>query len=104
MHQTGHIECRKITASFSTFQNEKRYIVSKFEGFHMQCPNTPPILIDCQYTYPQYAASYLLTETIGTATEAIFVENNTTHAVPLLLDCLKQQGLTPDDVKYLIIT
>jgi glyoxylase-like metal-dependent hydrolase (beta-lactamase superfamily II) len=59
-----------------------------------------PITIDCHYLQPQVAAAYLLVEN----DEAVFVETNTTHAVPYLLDALRKQNLSPDQVKYLIIT
>ena len=48
-----------------------------------------PILIDCDYVYPEFAAAYLLVE----GKSAAFVENNTTHAVPRLLAALQKQGL-----------
>ena len=60
----------------------------------------PVVLIDCEYQGPRHAASYLLTS----QGKAAFVENNTQFAVPLLLDALRAQGLTPEDVAYLIIT
>ena len=62
--------------------------------------NESVFTIDCQYIRPQFAAAYLIVED-GRAT---FVENNTTHAVPLLLEALKKQGLTGEQVDYLIIT
>ncbi len=59
-----------------------------------------PFLIDCNYLYPQVAAAYLIQE----GDQAVFIENNTTHSVPLLLEALKKQGLHPDQVRYLIVT
>ncbi|MCR9142173.1 MAG: MBL fold metallo-hydrolase [bacterium] len=58
------------------------------------------ITIDCDYVYPGAAAAYLIVE----GDRAAFVENNTTHAVPRLLAALKDQGLTPEQVDYAIIT
>ena len=58
------------------------------------------ITIDCEYGYPRFTAAYLIVD----QGRAVFVENNTTHAVPLLLKALKEQGLTPDCVDYAIIT
>lgn len=58
------------------------------------------ITIDCDYLFPQYAASYLLIE----GDRAAFIENNTVHAVPRLLSALKQAGLTPEQVEYVVIT
>jgi len=56
--------------------------------------------IDCGYIEPQFACAYLMRE----GDEALFVENNTAHAVPQLLAALAQQGLRPEQVRYLIIT
>ncbi len=59
-----------------------------------------PITIDCQYLLPRFAAACLLIEN----GEATFVETNTTHALPHLLDALKQAGLSTAAVKHVIIT
>jgi glyoxylase-like metal-dependent hydrolase (beta-lactamase superfamily II) len=59
-----------------------------------------PITIDCQYIRPQFAAAFLIQE----SKKALFIENNTSHSVPILLAELARQGLTPNDVEYLIIT
>jgi glyoxylase-like metal-dependent hydrolase (beta-lactamase superfamily II) len=56
--------------------------------------------IDCDYVYPRFAASFLMVE----GKEALFVENNTAHSLPRLLEALKTHGLTPGQVRYLIIT
>jgi len=58
------------------------------------------ITIDCQYREPEHAASYLLIEN----GRAAFIENNTVHAVPILLDALGQRGLSPANVDHIIIT
>ena len=58
------------------------------------------IPIDCNYVYPGAASAYLMIE----GERAAFIENNTTHAVPLLLDALNQAGLSPEQVEYAIIT
>ncbi len=58
------------------------------------------ITIDCLYERPRHAASYLIIE----KGEAAFVETNTVHAVPILLDALKQNGLTPEQVRHVIVT
>jgi glyoxylase-like metal-dependent hydrolase (beta-lactamase superfamily II) len=50
--------------------------------------------------YPRFAASFLMTD----GKEALFVENNTAHSVPKLLEALRQEGLKPEQVRYLIIT
>jgi len=58
------------------------------------------ITIDCQYIQKEFAASYLRIE----GEQAVFIETNTTHSVPLLLKQLKDEGLDPENVKYVIIT
>jgi glyoxylase-like metal-dependent hydrolase (beta-lactamase superfamily II) len=57
--------------------------------------------IDCHYTgAPGVAAAYLMIE----GEEAAFVETNTNLAVPRLLAALAQQGMTPEQVRWVIIT
>src|SRR4051812_2894369 len=56
--------------------------------------------IDCNYLAPEFAASYLLHQD----GQAAFVDNNTAHAVPLLLAQLRREGLAPEQVAYVIIT
>ncbi|MCB1189149.1 MAG: MBL fold metallo-hydrolase [Leptospiraceae bacterium] len=56
--------------------------------------------IDCNYVYPQIAASFLLKE----GGNAVFIENNTSHSVPYLVKELENQKLTKEKVKYLIVT
>ena len=57
--------------------------------------------IDTEYIgLPQMTAAYLLVD----GTEAAFVETNTTHAVPRLLASLADCNLTPQDVKFVVIT
>jgi len=58
------------------------------------------ITVDCLYERPRHAASFLIVE----GGEAAFVETNTVHAVPILLETLKQQGRTPEQVRYIIVT
>lgn len=62
--------------------------------------NSIPIIIDCNYIKPLFAASYLLIEN----RKAIFIETNTSHSVPILLNQLYKNDLTPDDVHYIIVT
>jgi len=66
----------------------------------MKDPDKSIITIDCEYLYPRIAAAYLILE----GDEAMFVENNTTHAVPLLLSALKKAGFKPEQVRYAAIT
>jgi glyoxylase-like metal-dependent hydrolase (beta-lactamase superfamily II) len=49
---------------------------------------------------PEHAAAYLLIEDEGAA----FIDNNTAHALPYLLGALRDNGLGPDDLKYIIPT
>lgn len=57
--------------------------------------------IDTLYTEtPQVASAYLVIE----GEEAAFVETNTSLAVPRLLAALEAHGLSPDAVRYVIIT
>ena len=58
------------------------------------------ITIDCLYERPRHAASFLMVED----GEAAFVETNTVHAVPILLDALGQKGVAPERVRYIIVT
>lgn len=56
--------------------------------------------IDCEYVMPNVAAAYLL----HCGEKACFIDNNTNHAVPLLLEALKNNKYRPEDVAYIIIT
>lgn len=56
--------------------------------------------IDCDYTMPRYACAYLLIH----EGRAAFVENNTVHAVPRMLEALARHGLSPEAVDWCIIT
>ncbi|MDY6935591.1 MAG: MBL fold metallo-hydrolase [Spirochaetota bacterium] len=58
------------------------------------------ITIDCHHFFPEVAAAYLLIE----GRRAAFIENNTQYAVPRLLSALREHGLKPEDVEYIIIT
>ncbi len=63
------------------------------------------ITIDCNYIKPQYASSYLLIDDNDPSqAQAAFIDNNTTHCVPQLLQTLKNQGLSPEQVRYVIVT
>jgi glyoxylase-like metal-dependent hydrolase (beta-lactamase superfamily II) len=58
------------------------------------------VTIDCGYTRPQFAAAYLVHD----GKRALFIDNNTTHSVPRLLEALRSAGLTAEAVVYVIIT
>jgi len=59
-----------------------------------------PLLVDCFYSRPEFAGAYLLQED----QEGLFIENNTVHALGFLLEALSKRGLTPHQVKFLIVT
>jgi len=58
------------------------------------------ITIDCEFMYPQFAACYLIIED----DKAVFIDNNTSFAVPLLLDRLQKERVSPYSVEYIIVT
>lgn len=58
------------------------------------------VTIDCHYLKPKFAAAFLLIHK-GRAT---FIENNTTHAVPHILNALEKYEIQPEKVDYLIVT
>ncbi len=58
------------------------------------------ITIDCNYIEKEIAASFLMIE----GREAAFIENNTSHSVPSLLQELEKNGIKREDVRFLIIT
>ncbi len=58
------------------------------------------VTIDCHYVYPEFAAAYLRVS----KGRALFVDNNTYHAVPYLLQALEREALKPEDVEYVIVT
>lgn len=57
-------------------------------------------VIDCNYVEPGLACAYLVID----GDRAIFVENNTNSAVPLLLEALREEGVSREAVDYIIIT
>jgi len=57
--------------------------------------------IDCEYTdRPGIAAAYLIQD----AGQAAFIETNTALAVPTLLAALADEGLAPEQVRWIVIT
>ena len=59
------------------------------------------VTIDTQYLgRPGLAAAFLIVE----GDRAAFVENNTVHAVPRMLEALSRAGLAPEQVEYAIVT
>jgi glyoxylase-like metal-dependent hydrolase (beta-lactamase superfamily II) len=57
-------------------------------------------VIDCHYQFNQFAAAFLQVKN----GRAVFIENNTSHAVPYLLEALKNRGTTEQSVDYLMVT
>ena len=58
------------------------------------------ITIDSHYIAPERMSVFLVLE----GDRCAFVDNNTVHAVPLLLQALRDAGRAPEDVDYLIVT
>ena len=56
--------------------------------------------IDCHYLFPRFAAAFLRVE----SGRAVFIENNTTRALPFLLAALEAQNVSLDKVDYLMVT
>lgn len=56
--------------------------------------------VDAEYVRPGHAASHLIIDN----GRAAFVDVGTHFSVPYLLAALRQKGLTPDQVDYLLIT
>src|SRR5690606_24875289 len=56
--------------------------------------------IDSGYVRPGFAACYLRIQ----GDEAAFVETNTSHAVPRLLDALREEGMAPEQVRWIVVT
>ncbi|NBX76311.1 MAG: MBL fold metallo-hydrolase [Proteobacteria bacterium] len=57
-------------------------------------------VIDCHYRFPRFAAAFLRVKN----ERAIFVENNTNHAIPYLIRALKDKNVEEQSVDYLIVT
>ena len=58
------------------------------------------IVVDCKYVESEFAAAYLLIH----EGRGFFVECNTNHAIPYLVDAAGREGLTPDQIVGLLIT
>ncbi len=58
------------------------------------------IPVDCNYVEEEFATAYLLIEN----DRGFFVECNTNHAIPYLLEAVKKEGLTPDQIEGLLVT
>jgi len=56
--------------------------------------------IDTGFLRPGFDASNLIVE----GQEAAFVDVGTSHAVPVLREVLRQKNISPEDVKYIIVT
>jgi glyoxylase-like metal-dependent hydrolase (beta-lactamase superfamily II) len=56
--------------------------------------------IDADPAHPEFVASYLRVA----GDECAFIDTNTAHSVPLLLDALAAHGLSPHAVRYVIVT
>ncbi len=58
------------------------------------------ITIDCHYGGPEFASAYLIVEN----GRAAFVDTNTVHALPYLLEALDAAGVACDAVDYVVVT
>ena len=58
------------------------------------------VTVDCDYILPGLACAYLR----GEGNEAAFIETNTAHAAPKLMDALAREGLEPAQVKWIVVT
>ena len=58
------------------------------------------LTIDSGYVRPGFAACYLRVQ----GDEAAYVETNTSHAVPKLLEALQAEGLSPEQVRWIVVT
>lgn len=56
--------------------------------------------IDCQYLKNEFASAYLMIE----QDEALFIDNNTNSAIPILLNSMQESNIKNEDIRYLIIT
>lgn len=56
--------------------------------------------IDAHYVRPENAASHMIIEN----GKAVFIDVGTTYSKDYLLDAVRQNNLTPDDVRYIIVT
>lgn len=56
--------------------------------------------MDCKYVESEFAAAYLLID----GDRGFFVECNTNHAIPHLMEAAVREGLTPDRIVGLLIT
>ena len=56
--------------------------------------------IDCDPVTPEFTAAYLRVS----GGECAFLETHTSHALPRLLGALRDHALSPDDVRWVVIT
>jgi glyoxylase-like metal-dependent hydrolase (beta-lactamase superfamily II) len=58
------------------------------------------IVVDCKYVESEFAAAYLLID----GGRGFFIECNTNHAIPLLVEAVHAAGLSPEQIEGLLIT
>ncbi len=56
--------------------------------------------MDCKYVENEFAAAYLLVD----GDRGFFIECNTNHALPHLVQAARSEGLSPDQIEGLLIT
>src|SRR5688572_25853661 len=59
-----------------------------------------PVVVDCDYILPQFAACFILEE----QGELAVIETNTNQAVPRILSQIEKMGFTSADVRWIIVT
>jgi glyoxylase-like metal-dependent hydrolase (beta-lactamase superfamily II) len=57
--------------------------------------------LDAEPARPGFVAAYLRTTPSG---ELAFIETNTAHSLPILLEALRARALSPEAVRYVIVT
>ncbi|UJR78493.1 MBL fold metallo-hydrolase [Sandaracinus amylolyticus] len=58
------------------------------------------VTVDCDYVMPGLACAYLRVQ----GDEAAFIETNTAHAAPKLMDALAREELAPEQVRWIVVT
>jgi glyoxylase-like metal-dependent hydrolase (beta-lactamase superfamily II) len=58
------------------------------------------LTIDCDYVFPRFAAAFLRID----GDEAAFIETNTALAVPKMLATLAAEALSPEAVRWIVVT
>ena len=91
------------TRSFGLLHHSSLPITSSFRCFSTPASLETISTIETNYDdMADFAACYLIHD--PESKQAAFIDNNTANCVPNLLQSLTELNLTPEDVKYLIVT